>query len=201
MRADGVGGIRSSTRGWQNRRVTDALLTVRHVDGPEPRRTHSGAVVLDWWVDLASPNHSDTVELLDDLRDRFGDDVDVRVRHFPLAAHVWAVAAAQCQCEADVQDRGMTYAAHAVAALDTIEGPADYVDLAEHLGLDEEQFALALFDGRHASRVSDDHDAGRALGVTSTPTFVVDGLLVAADQTREGALAVLSARISSALGR
>ncbi len=181
--------------------MTAANLVLRDVDGPDPRRTDSGAVVLDWWCDLACDDCADTVELLEDLRDRFGDDLDIRLRHFPLTDHVWAVAAAQCQCEADVQGRGMTYAAHALSAVDTIEGPADYVDLAEHLGLDEEVVALALFDGRHASRVRADHDAGRRLGVTATPTFVVDGLLLDADPTREGALAVLTARISSALGR
>ena len=111
---------------------------------------------------------------------------------------MWAVAAAQCQVEADAQGQGWAYAVRALHAIDEIEGPADYVDLAEHLGLDEDEVAAALFDGRHARTVRDDHDAGRALGIVAVPTFVVDGLLVDADPTREGLVAVLAARIAAA---
>jgi predicted DsbA family dithiol-disulfide isomerase len=173
-------------------------LRVTEVDGPSPRRTASGAVVLDWWIDLACPDAADSVEAVDELRERFGDGLEVRIRHLPLTNHVWAVAAAQCQLEAQVQGQGWAYAVHALNALDEIEGPADYVDLAEHLGLDADEVAAALFDGRHARAVRDDHDAGRALGVVAIPTIVVDGLLVDADATREGLVAVLAARISAA---
>ena len=90
------------------------------------------------------------------------------------------------------------YAAHALATIDTIEGPADYVDLAEFLGADSDEVALALFDGRHADEVRADHDAGRALGVVGTPTFVVDGLLIDATGTRDGALVALVAQVERA---
>jgi predicted DsbA family dithiol-disulfide isomerase len=181
--------------------VTQDSLVQHEVDAPAERRTSSGAVVLDWWCDLASPGCASSVELLDELRERYGDDLEVRLRHFPQTQHVWAVAAAQCQSEADVQGMGPTYAAHALAALDTIEGPADYVELAEHLGLDEEEVALALFDGRHSATVRRDDDEGRLLGVTGVPTFVVDGLLVGAGSTLDGALDAVARRIDAALGR
>jgi predicted DsbA family dithiol-disulfide isomerase len=173
-------------------------LRITEVDAPAPRRTSTGAVVLEWWVDLACPDTADSVEPLDELRERFGDALDVRLRHFPLTNHVWAVAAAQCQVEAERQGQGWAYAVRALHAIDEIEGPADYVDLAEHLGLDADEVAAALFDGRHARAVRDDHDAGRELGVVAVPTFVVDGLMVDADPTREGLVAVLAARITAA---
>lgn len=150
----------------------------RPVDAPHPRRTDDGRVVLDWWCDLACADGADSVETLDALRDRVGDLLEVRLRHFPLTDHVWAVAAAQCQEEARTQGRGEEFAVHALAAVHDIEGPADYVELAEHLGLDADAMAEALFDGRHAARVSTDHAEGRALGVTAVPTFVLDGSLL-----------------------
>jgi predicted DsbA family dithiol-disulfide isomerase len=174
--------------------------TTREVDGPAPRRTADGAVVLDWWCDLACPDCADSVELLDELRDRFGDALTVRLRHFPLTNHVWAVAAAQCQCAAAAQLQGEAYTAHALATIADIEGPSDYVDLAAHLGLDEDAVALALFDATFADHVRDDHDAGRALGVVGTPTFVVDGLLVDASDSLDGAAKAVAARIARALG-
>jgi predicted DsbA family dithiol-disulfide isomerase len=168
------------------------------VDGPSPRTGAAGAVLVDWWCDLASPACAEALELLDDLRDRLGDGVEIRLRHFPLTQHVWAVAAAQCQVAVSAQGRGEAYAAHALSTIDTIEGPADYVDLAEFLGVDSDEVAVALFDGRHADEVRADHDAGRALGVVGTPTFVVDGLLIDASHTLDGALDALVTQVERA---
>jgi len=175
------------------------VVNLTEVDSPDPRRTVDGAVLLDLWCDLACPDCADALELLDELREQFGDALLVRLRHFPLTDHVWAVAAAQCQCAAAAQGQGEAYTALALATLDDIEGPADYVDLAEHLGLDEEAVAVALFEGTFARQVRDDHDAGRDLGVGGTPTFVVDGLLVDGSLTLEGARDALVTRIQRAL--
>jgi predicted DsbA family dithiol-disulfide isomerase len=176
-----------------------AVVTLSEVDSPDPRRDADGAVVLDLWCDLACPNCADALELVDELRQRFGDALAVRLRHFPLTSHVWAVAAAQCQCAAAAQGQGEAFTALALANIAEIEGPADYVDLAEHLGLDEEAVAESLFEGTYAARVGADHDAGRDLGVRGAPTFVVDGLLVDASSTRDGAREALVTRIERLL--
>jgi predicted DsbA family dithiol-disulfide isomerase len=176
-----------------------AVVTLSEVDSPDPRRDADGAVVLDLWCDLACPDCADALELLDDLRERFGDGLSVRLRHFPQTDHVWAVAAAQCQCAAAAQGQGEAFTALALANIAEIEGPADYVDLAEHLGLDEEEVAEALFEGTYAARVRADHDAGRDLGVRGTPTFVVDGLLVDASSTLDGAREALVTRVGRVL--
>ena len=168
------------------------------VDGPQPRRD-GGAVVVDWWCDLACSECADSLEVNESLRDRYGDRLVIRLRHFPLSNHVWAVAAAQCQTEAAAQGLGEAYAAQALATIDTIDGPADYVELAEHLGLDSDEVAEALFDGRHATAVRAAHDEGRSLGVRGTPTWVVDGLLIDASTTVDGALPLLEGRINRAL--
>lgn len=174
-------------------------LTTRDVAGPDPARTDSGAIVVDWWCDLACSDCASALDLLDELRDRFDDRVVLRLRHLPLTSHVWAVAAAQCAVEAAEQGRGDEYAAAALRLLDDVDGPADYVELAEDLGLDPDAVAEALFDGRHAGTVHDDAQQGRALGVRGTPTFVVDGLLVDASATLDGALDLVAARIERAL--
>ena len=176
-------------------------LRILEVDSPDPVRDADGALVLDWWCDLQCPDCRDGLEILDALQDRFGDRLVLRLRHFPLTNHVWAVAAAVCQLAAAEQGRGEDYTAHALGAIDEIDGPADYVDLAEHLGLDADAVAEALLDGTLAATVRDDYEQGRALGVLSTPTYVVDGLLVDAGKTLEGAQDALTARIAASLGR
>jgi len=178
-----------------------STLRLAEVDAPDPRRDADGALLLDWWCDLQCPDCRDGLEILDALQGAFGDRLALRLRHFPLTNHVWAVAAAVSQLAAAEQGRGEDYAAHALGAIDEIDGPADYVDLAEHLGLDADAVAEALFDGRLGGAVRDDYEQGRAIGVTSTPTFVVDGLLVDASTTLDGAQDALVARITAALER
>lgn len=174
-------------------------LPTRDVDGPDPRRDDDGAVVLEWWADLACPDCADALDVLESLQERFDDRLVVRLRHMPLTMHVWAVAAAQCHAEAAVQGRGEEYAAAALRLLDDVEGPADYVELAEDLGLDSDAVAEALFDGRHSSTVHEDAEAGRSLGMRGAPVFVVDGLLVDANAGVEGVEPLLAARIERAL--
>lgn len=175
-------------------------LPHRDVDGPHPRRSEDGAVVLDWWSDLACPDCRDALGVIEGLRERFDDRLAVRMRHLPLTMHVWAVAAAQCAVEAAEQGRGEEYAAAALLLLDDVEGPADYVELADDLGLDADAVAEALFDGRHADTVHHDAEAARALGAAGAPVFVVDGLLVDASDGIDGALDLLARRIEQALG-
>ena len=173
-------------------------ITTADVDGADPRRTGSGSLVVDWWCDLACPDCTIALDVLEALRERFDDRVSFRLRHFPLTMHVWAVAAAQCSVEASAQGRGEEYAAAALRLVDDVDGPADYVELAEDLGLDADAVAEALFDGRHSRQVHDEAEAGRALGVRGTPTFVLDGLLVDASESLDGALELLVARIEQA---
>jgi len=177
-----------------------STLRLAEVDSPDPRRDADGALLLEWWCDLQCPDCRDGLEILEALQDEFGDRIALRLRHFPLTNHVWAVAAAVSQLAAAEQGRGEDFTAHALGAVDEIEGPADYVELAEHLGLDADAVAEALFDGRLADDVRVEYEAGRALGVVSTPTFVVDGLLVDAGATLDGAHEALVARIARALG-
>ncbi len=174
-------------------------ISSHEVDAPDPRRTPDGAVVLEWWADLACPDCTDALDVLESLRETYDDKLEIRLRHLPLTMHVWAVAAAQCAVEAAEQGRGDEYAAAALRLVDDVEGPADYVDLAEQLGLDADAVAQALFDGRHSGAVHDDAQAARALGAKGAPTFLVDGLLVNANETLDGAHDLLVARIDAAL--
>jgi predicted DsbA family dithiol-disulfide isomerase len=174
-------------------------IATLQIDGPSPRRTESGALVLEWWADLACPDCTDALDVLDELRDRYGDRLAIRLRHLPLTMHVWAVAAAQCAVEAEVQGRGDEYAAAALRLLDTVDGPADYVELAESLGLDADAVAEALFDGRHSQTVHVESQLARSSGVYGVPVFWVDGLQVDAADGVDGALDVLVRHLDRAL--
>ncbi|MFF6782413.1 DsbA family protein [Streptomyces sp. NPDC012510] len=135
------------------------------------------AVVLDVWCELQCP---DCLSALDDiraLRARYGDRLDVRLRHFPLEKHKHAFAAAQAAEEAAEQGRAWPYVEAVLGRVEELDrsGEPFLVDVARELGLDAEEFDTALIDGRHILIVDADQAEGKAIGVTGTPTYVIGG--------------------------
>lgn len=96
------------------------------------------------------------------------------VKDFPLPSHPAARAAHEAaRCAAD-QGKFWEYHRRLYAAQPRFEGPA-LAGYADEVGLDRERFARCL-DGRtFAAAVEADLALGRALGVRSTPTFLVNG--------------------------
>lgn len=146
------------------------------------------APVLDVWCELQC---SDCRTALDDLlalRARYGDRLDVRLRHFPLEKHKHAFAAAQAAEEAWEQGRGWEYAEAVLGRVEELErrGEAVLVDVARELGLDAEEVDTALIDGRHILVVDADQAEGKAIGVTGTPTYVIGGERLDGGKSQEG---------------
>ena len=109
------------------------------------------------------------------LRERYGDALDIQLRHFPLPKHAHALAAAQAYEEAYAQGRGWEYAEAVLARAEELgtAGEPLLVEIARELGLDAEEFDSALIDGRHLLVVDADLAEGKAIGVTGTPTYVI----------------------------
>ncbi len=134
-------------------------------------------VVLEAWFDLQCP---DCFQALDDvraLREKYGDRLDVQLRHFPLAKHKQAYAAAQAAEEAVEQGKGWPYAEALLARTAELgeRGEPVLLEVAAELGLDAEEFDTALIDGRHLLTVDADEAEGKAIKVTGTPTYVIGG--------------------------
>ena len=164
-----------------------------------PVRAPGEPVVLDVWCDLACPDCASGLDVLAALRERFGDALFIEFRHFPLVGHIWAVAAAQVLEAAKAAGVGGVFATRALESIEEIDWADDYLDIATSFGLDRDALVLSLMSGEYARAVHMEAAHGRALGVQGTPTFVVDGLLVDAGKTLDGALDVLTDRIARAL--
>ncbi|MFF8744920.1 DsbA family protein [Streptomyces californicus] len=137
--------------------------------------TPAAPVVLDLWCDLECPDCHRALDDVRALRARYGDRVEIRLRHFPLEKHKHAYAAAQAAEEAIEQGRGWPYIEALLARTDDLSGMGEPVllDVARELGLDVEELDTALIDGRHLLIVDADHAEGKAIGVTGTPTYVI----------------------------
>lgn len=144
--------------------------------------------VLDFWCELQCPDCRSALDDLRALRARYGDRLELRLRHFPLDKHPHAFAAAQAAEEAAEQGRVWEYVEAVLGRVEelTREGEPFLVEVARELGLDAEEFDTALIDGRHILIVDADHAEGKAIGVTGTPTYVVGGERLDGGKSQEG---------------
>lgn len=122
------------------------------------------------------------------LRARYGDRIEVRLRHFPLEKHKHSYAAAQAVEEAAAQGKDWPYIEAVLARTDDLAraGEPMLIEVAGELGLDAEEFDTALIDGRHMLIVDADQAEGKAIGVTGTPTYVIGGERLDGGKSQEG---------------
>ncbi|MFF5102713.1 DsbA family protein [Streptomyces sp. NPDC000134] len=144
--------------------------------------------VLDVWCELQCPDCRTALDDLRALRARYGDRLELRLRHFPLDKHRHAFAAAQAAEEAFAQGRGWPYVEAVLGRVEELDraGEAFLVEAARELGLDAEEFDTALIDGRHILIVDADQAEGKAIGVTGTPTYVIGGERLDGGRSQEG---------------
>lgn len=161
--------------------------------------TTGSPVVLDVWCELQCPDCRSALEDLRALRARYGDRLELRLRHFPLDKHKHAFTAAQAAEEAAEQGRGWPYVEAVLARTAELAGRGEplLLEVARELGLDAEELDTALIDGRHILVVDADHAEGKAIGVTGTPTYVIGGERLDGGKSQEG----LRARIEEIADR
>ncbi|MFI6723795.1 DsbA family protein [Streptomyces sp. R-74717] len=137
--------------------------------------TPAAPVVLDVWCELQCPDCHQALTDVHALRAKYGDRLEVRLRHFPLEKHKHAYAAAQAAEEAAAQGRDWPYVEAVLARTDDLGriGEPLLVEVARELGLDAEEMDTALIDGRHMLIVDADQAEGKAIGITGTPTYVI----------------------------
>ncbi|WP_326724321.1 DsbA family protein [Streptomyces sp. NBC_00243] len=146
------------------------------------------AAVLDVWCELECADCRTALDDLRALRARYGDRLELRLRHFPLEKHKHAFAAAQAAEEAAEQGQAWPYIEAVLGRVEDLnrKGEPFLIEAARELGLDAEEFDTALIDGRHILIVDADQAEGKAIGVTGTPTYVIGGELLDGSKSQEG---------------
>ncbi|WP_407554113.1 DsbA family protein [Streptomyces sp. Pv4-95] len=155
--------------------------------------------VLDVWCELQCPDCHAALEDLRAVRERYGDRLELRLRHFPLEKHKHAYVAAQAAEEAIDQGQGWPFIEAVLARTGELgsRGEKLLLEVAAELGLDAEEMDTALIDGRHLLIVDADQAEGKAIGVSGTPTYVIDGERLDGGKSQEG----LRARIEEIADR
>ena len=118
--------------------------------------------------------------IVEELREKHQGDITYVVRYFPLPGHINSTQAALAAEAAAQQDRfedmyHRLFETQAQWGEKAEETPEVFRGFAEDLGLDMAAYDAAIADPATAKRVQADKSDGEKLGVTSTPSFFVDG--------------------------
>jgi protein-disulfide isomerase len=114
--------------------------------------------------------------IVEQLRQRFGNDIRFVFRNFPLEqAHPHAEHAAEAAEAASAE--GKFWEMHHVLFehQEMLDDPA-LEEYASVLGLDRKRFARELAASKYADRVQEDFHTGVRSGVNGTPTFFINGV-------------------------
>ena len=107
----------------------------------------------------------------------YPDHVKLYFRHFPLDFHANAAKASQAAHCAHDQGKFWEYHDFLFENQDKLK-VEDLKAHAKALALDSARFAECLDSERHAKTIQKDMEAGRLAGVTGTPAFFINGMLL-----------------------
>jgi protein-disulfide isomerase len=108
---------------------------------------------------------------------KYGDSVRVVYRDYPLGFHKNAQGAAEAaEC---AEEQGKFWEMHeAMFANQAKLATAQLVETAGSLGLEVEPFKECLESGKYSAEVRKDFADGQKYGVTGTPTFFINGIMM-----------------------
>jgi protein-disulfide isomerase len=124
----------------------------------------------------------------------YGDRVRLVFRHYPLSFHPKAPKAAEATACADEQ--GKFWALHD-ALFDSQELDEEALKAqAQRVGVDTKRFDECLDSGRMAAVVKRDMAAGSKAGVTGTPAFFINGVMLSGAQPEEAFRKLIDAELA-----
>ena len=165
----------------------EAVATGLHVRGPK-----SAPVTIEEFGDFQCPPCSVMSGLLKKGEEEGKGKIRVVFRHFPLAMHEHARAAALAAEAAELQ--GKFWEMHDLLYKEqanwskNVEAPSLFNSYAGTLGLDLERFKKDMQNPEVAARIDADHQLGSSRGVSSTPTLFVNNVLLPVDQLNPAGL-------------
>jgi protein-disulfide isomerase len=149
------------------------ILTVS-VDGEPSIGPVDAPVTIVEFSDFQCPYCQKSVGVLKELRRLYGEKIRIVYRDYPGPNHPYAPQAAEAAQCAGEQSRYWEY--HDILFDRQTQGKGwDFPALARELRLQPDTFATCLNTGRYREEVAKDLHDGFTLGITSTPTFFING--------------------------
>lgn len=151
-------------------------------------------VVMVEFSDFECPFCSRAKNVVDEVMKKYPGKIRLVFRQFPLSFHSHAKKAAEASLCADAQGKFWPYHDALFADQKHLE-PAELKAAAKKLGLDEAAFASCLDGGSKGATIEEDLAAAQRAGVTGTPAFFINGVLLSGAQPIEEFERVIDAEL------
>ena len=122
-------------------------------------------------------------DMLPGLLDEYPGKIKIIFKQFPLPNHNWAKPSSIASLCAFEQGNDKFWAFHDMVfakqkEINLANSTDKFNEIAKEIGLDQSKFDACVSSGENAARVDAEVQEGQLIGISSTPTFVVDGLIV-----------------------
>ncbi|MGK5089765.1 DsbA family protein [Bdellovibrionota bacterium FG-2] len=138
------------------------------------------AVTVVVFSDFQCPFCSRGADTVSDLKKRYGNKIKIAFRHFPLPMHKEARPAAEASMCVNEQSSDKFWKFHDIVFKNQAKLDAPSLEkYAKDSGADVKKYAECMTAKKYADVVQKDMEYGEKIGVKSTPTFFVNGQLIA----------------------
>ncbi len=154
------------------------------VDDDASKGPQDAPITIVEFSDFQCPYCARGEESITQVLQKYGDKVRVVYRDYPLSFHQNAeISAIGAEC---AEEQGKFWEMHgAMFANQQKLAAADLIETAAGLGLNKEEFKACLDSGRYRAEVQNDFKEGASYGVTGTPAFFINGVMLSGAQPPE----------------
>ncbi len=163
-------------------------------DGPS-RGAEQAPVTIVEFSDFQCPFCRRAIPVIEEVLERYPNEVRLVYRHFPLESiHSRARMAAEASVCAQDQEKFWEYHDVLFENMQALEDD-DLKRYAGEVGLDVAAFEKCLTERKFSGKVQDDLSAGRKAGVTGTPAFVINGIVLTGAKPVDDFVSVIEAEL------
>jgi protein-disulfide isomerase len=160
----------------QNAQITGDRYQISYEEGDMWKGAPDGALVtIVEFSDFQCPYCVRLAEALEEVAQKYPDDVRLVFKHYPLPMHKQAKPASEAVLAAHAQGKG--WEMHDLVFENNRKlSPEDLIKYAEQIGVkDIGKFKADIEGGTYSAQVDADMKMGREFGVSSTPSFFING--------------------------
>ncbi len=140
----------------------------------------SAKVTIIEFSDFQCPYCAQGAKVLTEIKKKYGTKVQIAFKQYPLPFHSQAKGAANAALCMNEQSTDLFWKMHDKMFEDQSKlGIPALKETAKSLGADSAKFDKCLDEKKFMAKIEKDMEEGKAVGVKSTPTFFVNGQLVA----------------------
>jgi len=153
-------------------------------------------ITLVEYTDFQCPYCKKSQDTLKEIHQKYGDKVKHIFRYFPIPQHTESRNASNASYCANEQGKFWEYHDIVFARQEEIKAE-NFTKWAEELKLDKAKFAKCLTDKPYDKLIQRDMDSGKPLGVQSTPTFFINGMVISGAQPFSAFEGIIKSELSN----